>query len=450
MKRNITLSIALVSLLALGGPAFAELCTIDDVPAATLLLPYFEVDIGDEDEDGVLDCGDADSPGVTTLFSINNASAAAQLVHMVLWTDWTVPTLDVDIYLTGYDVQTINLCNVFNGRLPVTADLARDPTDTISPSPTGAWEDTFNQCAKFPFDTVELNSTQLSHLRNGHTGGPSSIFGGNCLGADYEDDIARGYVTVDVVNRCSLAFPGDDGYFTQGGEGIASNNNVLWGNYHYIDADGNFAQGETLVHIEADAALTEATVNDTFYSRINEAGETLGQDNREPLGTTYAARYITAEDLFSGGTDFVVWREGGQFDADGVTCGTSPSWFPLFQRQVVCFDEEENPIEICIAGEDAVSPGTGEDQSCFPLETQRVPVGGTNPVPGGDDVSPVDEIGGWCFLNLNHAEVDPTDPKQAHVTTLMSALGRFSTGMDAIQLDSACTAVQPGEFIDLP
>jgi len=460
MKSKFTLCVVLVGLVAVGGPVYAELCTIDDVPAATLLLPYFEVDINDDDEDGILNCADPDDRGVTTLFSVNNASAAAQLTHFVLWTDWTVPTLDFDVYLTGYDVQTVNMCDIFRGRLPRTADRSRDAGDAFSPSPPiGAtqaappWDADFPGCAgRFPFNEVELNSEQIDHIRRGHTGLSSPIYFGNCLGANYSDGIARGYLTVDNVNRCSLEFPGDGGYFVQGGTGTANNNNVLWGNYHYVDAANNFAQGETLVHIEADAALTEATVNDTFYSRFT----TIGEDNREPLATTFAARYITAG-AFTGGTDLVVWREGGIPDFNGFTCGAVPLWHPLNQAQVVAFDEEENGTEICIPGEDRVSPPTGEAQTCFPNETQRVPVGQDSPVPGGDDVSPVDDIGGWLYLNLNYdlsAAAGGTgtsafpDPKQAWVTTLFSALGRFSTGMDAIQLDSACTTEAEGVIID--
>ncbi len=45
--RKLCLCLALMSLLGLGGQAFAVIGTIDDVPAATLLLPYFEVDIAD-------------------------------------------------------------------------------------------------------------------------------------------------------------------------------------------------------------------------------------------------------------------------------------------------------------------------------------------------------------------------------------------------------------------
>src|SRR5215469_12996841 len=95
----------------LAGAASAVICTIDDVPAATLLLPYFEVDLGG-------------GWGQTTLFSINNASATAVLAHVVLWSDLSVPVLDFNVYLTGYDVQTINLRDIIlNGNLPQTASL---------------------------------------------------------------------------------------------------------------------------------------------------------------------------------------------------------------------------------------------------------------------------------------------------------------------------------------
>ena len=47
--------------------------------------------------------------------SINNASATAVLAHVTVWSDWSVPVLDFDVYLTGYDVQTINLREVLLG-----------------------------------------------------------------------------------------------------------------------------------------------------------------------------------------------------------------------------------------------------------------------------------------------------------------------------------------------
>src|SRR4030095_11251015 len=144
MKRK-ALGLALLCLLGLAGSAGAVICTIDDVPAATLLLPYFEVDLTNPN-------------GVTTLFSVNNASDTAILAHVVVWSDLSVPVLDFNIYLTGYDVQTINLRDIFvSGILPRTASAAQDTGEAEpdrAPTPTaisnqGAFSDdvTFASCA---------------------------------------------------------------------------------------------------------------------------------------------------------------------------------------------------------------------------------------------------------------------------------------------------------------
>ena len=121
--KKLVLCLALVSLVALGGQASAVIGTVDDVPAATLLLPYFEVDL-------------ANTNGLTTLFSVNNASATAVLAHVVVWSDLSVPVLDFNIYLTGYYVQTVNMRDIINGTLPRTASAGQDPGDTISPKGT--------------------------------------------------------------------------------------------------------------------------------------------------------------------------------------------------------------------------------------------------------------------------------------------------------------------------
>ncbi|HXU30989.1 MAG TPA: hypothetical protein VN851_10475, partial [Thermoanaerobaculia bacterium] len=118
MKKTVS-CLALLGLLALSGQAVATICTIDDVPAATLLLPYFEVDLNNPN-------------GINTLFSINNASATAVLAHVVLWSDLSVPTFDFNVYLTGYDVQTVSIRDIFNGSVPRTASAGQDPGDTIS------------------------------------------------------------------------------------------------------------------------------------------------------------------------------------------------------------------------------------------------------------------------------------------------------------------------------
>src|SRR5688572_18776737 len=250
MSKKIAICLALVSLLALGGQAVAEIGTIDDVPAATLLLPYFEVDLNSTN-------------GITTLFSINNASAAAALAHVTVWTDLSVPVLDFDVYLTGYDVQTINMRDILNGILPRTADFDSDPdadgagaagisnngpdTGTVLGNPQDvafpAIPAGTGPCGG-PYGTLS-NAFVTGHLQPALTGGDSTI--SDCVGVNYGDNIARGYVTVDTVTVCNLDFPSSPGYFT----GVADFRNILWGDYFYVDPTGNFAQGETLVHIEA-------------------------------------------------------------------------------------------------------------------------------------------------------------------------------------------------------
>src|SRR3569623_393246 len=206
MKQKITLCLALVGLLALGGQAIAEIGTIDDVPAATLLLPYFAVDLNPAGTStGTTNLNN----GITTLFSINYASATAVLAHVTLWTDESIPTLDFDVYLTGYDVQTNNIRDIFNGNLPVTASAGQDPKDTISPKGPASQDINFASCSgRLPFTNPALNATLLDHIRKAHTGQASPVvFSGRCSGFNYGDNVARGYITVDTVNSCHLLFP---------------------------------------------------------------------------------------------------------------------------------------------------------------------------------------------------------------------------------------------------
>ena len=49
-------------------------CDVRVGPAATLLLPYFEVDLQNGDQ--------------TTLFTITNVSRYSQIAHVTIWTDW--------------------------------------------------------------------------------------------------------------------------------------------------------------------------------------------------------------------------------------------------------------------------------------------------------------------------------------------------------------------------
>jgi len=432
--------------VAVVAPARAEIGTIDDVPAATLLLPYFECPLDDND---------VPLPD-PTLFSINNASSSAVLVHVTFWTDESIPTLDFDVYLTGYDVQTINVCDIFRGNLPITASDGQDPKDTISPQGLLSQDVSFASCAgRLPYLNPAVKPALLDHLRSAHTGRSSAIYGG-CTGFNHGDNVARGYVTMDAVTQCSLDFPSSPAYWS----GVASFQNVLWGDYFYVNPTENSAQGETLVHIEACnpqggyqgyVGTGTAGVNAcpfgpgdyTFYGRYVSG---LGIDQREPLATQFASRFVNGGQ-FGAGTDLIVWRDSKTTPTGGNgiswPCTRNAAWFPLNQSDVTAFDEQEHPVDLCFQ-DDNISPPTGGTETCFPLETQKVSV--ANGGAAGAALAPPYAFG-WLFLNLNTTVVggvfNPT--AQAWVTTTMSASGRFSVGFDAIQLDDANQTLQSSD-----
>lgn len=406
--KKVLVCLALIGLMAFSGQAFAEFGTIDDVPAATLLLPYFEV---------------APNQSIDTLFSVNNASAAPALAHITVWSDQSVPVLDFDVYLTGYDVQSFSLYDVLvNGNLPDTGFIASNEGQFSLPNTN------FTGCGSGlagdgPPNYDPLSGTFKAVIEAALTGNtiPAGAAAGLCAGANYDDGLLRGYVTVDSVSECSQAFPNTPGYFVDGGLGIANNDNVLWGDWFIVDDGGDFASGESLVHIEADAELAECVPPDflptTFYCRYTAVP---GADDREALGSLYATRYLNGG-VFDGGTDLVVWRDPN-VDNSPFACGNT---FNLTQNQIVAFDEEENP-RVAQRGPSGFEP---EDENPFLYETQRVAVGG--------DLGPtVVQPFGWLYLNLNGANGDAGEHNQAWVHAILTALDRFSVGYDVIQLNN--------------
>src|SRR5437763_3718202 len=129
---------------ATGQPATtnnADSCDIGVTPAATLLLPYFEVDTAA-----------AQGAGATTLFTITNTSRYPQIAHVTVWTDWSFPVLDFNIFLTGYDVQGINLFDVIVRGVIVPATGAA-PGTSISTVP-GSPQNGFTGTGAIPFNNT--------------------------------------------------------------------------------------------------------------------------------------------------------------------------------------------------------------------------------------------------------------------------------------------------------
>src|SRR5688572_8976331 len=107
--RKACLGLALVAGAFVVPTAHAALCTSDPVPAASLLLPWFEVGA----------CAVPESEN--TVFTVVNNAAAPRVVHVTLWTNAAVAALDFDLYLNGFAQQDVDLRALFcDGTLPRT------------------------------------------------------------------------------------------------------------------------------------------------------------------------------------------------------------------------------------------------------------------------------------------------------------------------------------------
>ncbi|MEO5624284.1 MAG: hypothetical protein ABJB02_00675 [Dokdonella sp.] len=362
----------LVTLVA-NAPASAAIGTLDRVPAATLLLPYFEVDL-------------ADPNGPQTRFTVANASPDPTLAHATLWSDTGVPTFSFDLYVGGRGSVEVDLRLLFSGVVPQTAP------GNFSAGPDSSPHVAVANCplaatalyAGMPV-LDRLSDSQVAHLRAAHTGQASALFGNMCAGASHGDAIARGYVTIDAVNSCSSNFPTDPNYFVSGGSGIASNANVLFGQYTAIERGNRVTAASPLVSIEASSTdlLTNTAGNYTFYAGYDGAN---AADNREPLGTVWEARYLDVG-FFDPGTELIVWRDPG-FAHSPFTCGSLPADFPRQQTEIAAFDEQEQ-VSFLNGGNVYPNPPPLPIYP-FPLIAQRVAV---------EDLSPF--RGGFVHLNLN-------------------------------------------------
>jgi hypothetical protein len=223
------------------------------------------------------------------------------------------------------------------------------------------------------------------------------------------------------VNACNLFFPSDWAFYSA----YITSQNVLWGDVFYVNPDQNFAQGDTVVHIEACPTCFVAG-DHTFYGRYNSA---TAADFREALPTTMAARFVSGGG-FDGGTDYLIWREGNAL-ASGYSCALQgPAWYPLESTQIVIFDEQEHPVtaEDCPSGDP-----TCTQTIVIPNEANRVDV-------AIDLLAPYDF--GWAYLNLQHPDIIAAygdTYAQMWLTATMEAEGRYSVGFSGIQLDNANT-----------
>jgi hypothetical protein len=385
-------------------------------PGATLLFPYFEVD--------------PTSPtGRDTLLSLQNASATAILGHVTVWTDLGYPVLTFNIYLTGYDVESIDMYDMFvNGNLPETASAGQDPSDRISPKGDFSQDINFASCnGQLPYQSVALLQTFRNDLQAALTGHAATFLHNQCSAFNHDDTIMRGYVTIDTVNNCTQRMPTDIGYFGNGGNGDATNQNVMAGEYFLVDAGSHLMQSDTAVAVHADASNGDFSTAGkyTFYGRIDPNTPWSAVDNRQPLPNTWAV------DAQAAGTELIVWRDI-KIPPTLFSCSQplpQSAGLPLGQETAFSFDNQASPL--------AIPAGTP-----FGLATQRVALGSAAfPLP----VKP-----GWVYLGLgyNNATLSganaPADTAadQAFVSVLQYPESHAtSTGTGAIALDSGQAAL---------
>lgn len=416
--------VALVALLT-AGAAFGQAtianqssCQIATNPAATLLLPYFEVDANNADRTTAID----------TAFTITNVSDTPIIAHITVWSDWSYPVLDFNVWLTGYDVQGISLYDILHlGRLPATSsDEARgDRSAATANVPLNS-----ASCLDLPGSIPE---SLRAAIVSGLTGGAYTVGSLSCSKIGSVHTNAVGYVTIDTASVCSQTLPNDPTYYAT--EILFQNQ--LTGDYLRLApsaATGNYAGGNPLVHIQAvpaggaAGALTATTLPATSYSRYQVG---FGRaDRRQPLPALFAARYISSP--FN--TRFPIYREGPY---SGTSCSgfTANSAIPL--TDIVRFDEHENPTTrstIC-----QVSPCPPGTTPTTP-ETSAPAISNTAIFP---DPSTSGDVGGWVYMNLDDPNNTRVAATQNWVIVEMTAEGRYGVDFDATYLANGCTPVFP-------
>ena len=333
----------LLASLLICGTAFAaspssinndDSCDIKVGPAATLLLPYFEVDV-------------SGTSGQTTIFTITNVTRSPQIGHVTIWTDWAFPVLTFNLFLTGYDVQAINLYDVI-----VRGTIAPPSGTTSSTTPGALSQSSGNLRAALDCASSQaLPASLLTAVRASLTIGIFNPGGAvkSCSTAGGTHANAIGYATIDVVANCTNLLPSDPNYYTTD----LLFDNVLIGDYQQIGAkpagtgpaSAFDAAGNPMVHIRAVPEGGGAGSNVptglpyTFYDRYTPLGKRT-IDRRQPLPSTFAARFIQGgTGAFA--TNYMIWRES--WTGAGASFASYVNTYSLALGEFIRFDEHENP-----------------------------------------------------------------------------------------------------------
>ncbi len=332
MKKFLTMALVGAVVLGAGSVAYANVCAFDNAPAATLLYPFVAYNYTDG------------ANGVNTLFAVTNTSSEAQIVHVTVWTDFSVAILDFNILLSGYDVQAMDIRTILrDGLLPVTtvtsfpdAGIEDDgpvsavnqysPGNPANPPDPQSRTTLSSRCPSnsqaYPGRYTTAIPPNILALFEGWLKSSQTVprYHDNCNlspyipqptpwfeGRDGADDTWM-YITADVVETCNTLFPDEAGYFSS----EIRYDNVLIGDTLWVNDAERFSEGSNAVHVEADGMLDFiATPNPitqfpiSFYGRYSNFFNTT--DYREPLPTAWGFRYL--EDPAVGLSSYLrVWK----------------------------------------------------------------------------------------------------------------------------------------------
>ncbi len=295
-----------LALLAVAGTGYAVTCAYDNVPAATLLVPYWRVTLN----------GATDAPigtgGTDTLVSIVNVSSPGVIAHVTVWNKYSKPVIDFNLPLTGKDTVSFSMRDVMNGALSPNLpqyDTSKYPVDPCGLKNPGATNVVYqpsigwaaNQFIRFShpeatpagLTTDVLRSISQYNLASADAIG--SVFRPVVWDSlDESGDISThatsagtfildkdnpqcgwgssdgvysgalsGYLTIDVVNFCTNYFPdqaqfyNEDAIATAGWSASGYTPNCLIGDVFYVDstANGGNISGDPAIPVEFDTRL---------------------------------------------------------------------------------------------------------------------------------------------------------------------------------------------------
>ena len=322
-------AIVALALLAVAGTGYAVTCAYDNVPGATLLVPYFRVS-GAVDASGLIDT----SGGTDTKVSFVNVSWPGIIAHVTVWNKYSKAVLDFNVPMTGKDAVSFSMKDILNGSLNVNALTMVKPTADVcginlttghyNATPYVGWGQT--NYLRFPHPQSGVQGTNIGSVgqdwqvsiskyatpdafsafraqvmtsldESGDITSFQSSHGANVLDTDNPacgvgDAVLAsitgdfsGYLTIDVVNYCTNWFPNQSEFYEN--DAIATSGwglygytpNVLIGDVFYVDGTANTGNisGDQAIALEFDTRLNTPnrfngppSANQTFFGRFVE------------------------------------------------------------------------------------------------------------------------------------------------------------------------------------